>query len=135
MDSRSLYRKLELDFNLKDMKDDWSFMSLDNDFIFPEFKSRYMGLVADNTEQIRKVYTATFPDRAILDGIFKRNETDVLLFAHHAMGYIASDEGFPFHDIPLDYLREMKKRRISFYMLHTPLDQYGPADCGTLLPV
>ena len=63
MDSRSLYRKLELDFNLKDMKDDWSFMSLDNDFIFPEFKSRYMGLVADNTEQIRKVYTATFPDR------------------------------------------------------------------------
>ena len=49
MDSRSLYRRLELDFNLKDMKDDWSFMSLDNDFIFPEFKSRYMGLVADNT--------------------------------------------------------------------------------------
>lgn len=29
MDSRSLYRRLELDFNLKDMKDDWSFMSLD----------------------------------------------------------------------------------------------------------
>ena len=56
MDSRSLYRRLELDFNLKDMKDDWSFMSLDNDFIFPEFKSRYMGLVADNTEHIRKVY-------------------------------------------------------------------------------
>ena len=48
-----------------------------------------------------------------------------LLFAHHAMGYIASDEGFPFHDIPLDYLKEMKKRRISFYMSHTPLDQYG----------
>lgn len=125
MDSRSLYRRLELDFNLKDMKDDWSFMSLDNDFIFPEFKSRYMGLVADNTEHIRKVYTATFPDKAVIDEIFRRNETDVLLFAHHAMGYIASDEGFPFHDIPLDYLKEMKKRRISFYMLHTPLDQYG----------
>lgn len=123
--AHDLYCKLYSDFNLDNMKDDWSFMNTENDYITPEFKTKYMGLVVDNTETIRKIYTATFPDREIIQEIFDRGETNVLLFSHHAMEYIASEEGFPFYNIPLSYLSEMKRRQISFYMLHSPLDNYG----------
>lgn len=75
MNSQELYNKMELDFNLEIMKDGWSFMNLDSDFIIPEFKRRYMGLVLDNTELIHKVYTAVFPDKKILVELFRRDET------------------------------------------------------------
>ncbi len=120
-----LYEKLYQDFNLVNMKDDWGFMNLENRYITSEFRTKYMGVVLDNTETINKVYIVTFPDQELLNEIFDRNESNILLFSHHAMGYIASNEGFPFYDIPLEYLSEMKKRKISFYMLHSPLDNYG----------
>lgn len=120
-----LYNKLYTDFDLANRTDDWGFMNFDNEFITPEFRTEYMGLVLDNTEIIKKVYTVTFPDKALLKKIFDRNESDILLFSHHAMGYENLLDGFPFYDIPVEYLKELKKRRISFYMLHSPLDQYG----------
>ncbi len=120
-----LYNRLYKDFNLANMEDDWSFMNFDNSFITSEFRTKYMGLVVDNTQTIQKVYTVTFPDKELIKEIFDRDETNILIFSHHAMGYIATNEGFPFYDIPLDYLSEMKKRKISFYMLHSPLDNYG----------
>lgn len=125
MIANNLYDKLYLDFNLANMKDYWGFMNFENNFITPEFRTKYMGLVVNNTDIIQKVYIVTFPDKELLEEIFDRNETNILLFSHHAMGYIASNEGYPFYDIPLNYLSEMKKRKISFYMLHSPLDNYG----------
>nr|WP_288826710.1 Nif3-like dinuclear metal center hexameric protein [uncultured Clostridium sp.] len=120
-----LYNKLNADFDLANRKDDWGFMNFNNEYITREFRTDYMGLVLDNTETIEKVYTVTFPDKELIKNIFDRNESDILLFSHHAMGYAASLDGFPFYDIPEEYLAELKKRRISFYMLHSPLDQYG----------
>jgi len=125
MIATQLYKKLDEDFIKADITDDWSFMQLDNDFIAPSFKAKYMGLVLDNTQIINKVYTATFPDNEILHKLFDKNESEILLFSHHAMGYNPKSEGFPFYNISIDYLKEMKKRKISFYMLHTPLDCYG----------
>ncbi|MCE0703132.1 Nif3-like dinuclear metal center hexameric protein, partial [Clostridioides difficile] len=90
-----------------------------------EFKEKYIGLVLDNAQNINKVYTTTFPDKEIIKQVIDKDEKDILIFAHHAMGYIASDEGFPFHDIPLSYMEEMKSRRISLYVLHSPLDKYS----------
>ncbi|MFL8672707.1 Nif3-like dinuclear metal center hexameric protein [Clostridioides sp. GD02404] len=120
-----IYNKLALEFDIKNIDDDWSFMNFDNDFITPEFKTKYIGLVLDNAKEINKVYTTTFPDKYIIKQIIDKDEKDVLIFSHHAMEYIASDEGFPFHDIPLSYMEEMKNRRISFYVLHSPLDNYS----------
>ncbi|MTI57398.1 MAG: hypothetical protein FH760_21485 [Geosporobacter ferrireducens] len=96
-----------------------------NSYIVPTFKSKYMGLILDNSHNIEKVYTATFPDKEIIERILDTNVFDLLLFSHHAMGYRGNAEGFPFYNIPLAYLEEMKKRRISFYMLHAPLDRNG----------
>lgn len=80
----------------------------------------------NNADVIDKVYTCTFPDSAILDKILARNEIDILLFSHHAMSYDPTLEGFPFYNIAVNYLKEWKQRRISFYVLHIPLDKNGP---------
>ncbi|NLY88883.1 MAG: hypothetical protein GX085_04605 [Firmicutes bacterium] len=96
-----------------------------NDYITPSFKRRHMGLVLDNAGEIKKVYTAVFPDLDILDKLLAAKETDILLFAHHAMGYDPSISGLPFYNIPEEYLQKLKQQRISFYMLHNPLDKNG----------
>ena len=124
MKAIELYRKLDKDFDIANLKDDWSFMKF-NEYIAPSFKEYYMGIVLDNTPEVKKVYTAVFPDNKILERLIHTEQTDILLFAHHAMGYNPNIKGFPFYDIPEEYLSKLKKQRISFYVLHAPLDKNG----------
>jgi putative NIF3 family GTP cyclohydrolase 1 type 2 len=122
MKARELYAKMDNDFEIESLKDDWSFMTF-NDYIAPSFKRRYMGIVLDNAIEVKKVYTAVFPDLDILDKLIDTEQTDILLFAHHAMGYDPTISGFPFYNIPEEYLLKLKQQRISFYVLHAPLDK------------
>ena len=124
MKAKELYGKIGRDFEIDKYTDDWSFIEF-NEFINPDFRQRYIGIMLDNTAEIRKVYTSTFPDTAVLDDILSRNETDILLLSHHAMGYDPTLEGFPFYNISVGYLKKLKERRISFYVLHVPLDKNG----------
>jgi putative NIF3 family GTP cyclohydrolase 1 type 2 len=124
MNTKELYKKIGRDFEIEKYKDDWSFVEF-NEYINPDFKERYIGVMLNNTAEIEKVYTSTFPDTAVLDNILGRNETDILLFCHHAMGYDPTLEGFPFYNIPAGYLKKLKERRISFYVMHIPLDING----------
>jgi len=124
MKAKELYEKIGIDFEVDKYKDDWSFIEF-NDFINPDFRERYIGVMLDNTDEIEKVYTSTFPDTEVLDNILSRNQTDVLFLSHHAMGYDPTLEGFPFYNIPAGYLKKLKERRISFYVLHIPLDSNG----------
>jgi putative NIF3 family GTP cyclohydrolase 1 type 2 len=124
MNAKELYSKLDRDFGIEGLKDDWSFMRF-NDYIAASFRKRYIGLVLDNTIEVNKFYTATMPDLEILDKLIRINQSDVLLFSHHAMGYDPNIEDFPFYDIPEDYLAKLKQQRISFYVLHVPLDKNG----------
>jgi putative NIF3 family GTP cyclohydrolase 1 type 2 len=125
MKAKELYEKINKDFEIDKYKDDWSFVEF-NEFINPGFRERYIGLMLDNSDNIEKVYTSTIPDMIVLDKILSRNETDILLFSHHAMGYDSTLEGFPFYNIPVTYLKKLKQRRISLYVLHIPLDTNGP---------
>ena len=124
MKAGKLYATLDKDFDIENLKDDWSFMRF-NEYITPGFKKRYMGIVLDNTEEVKKVYTATIPDTDILEKLIRSGQADILLFSHHAMSYDPTIKGFPFHDIPEDYLTKLKQQRISFYVLHAPLDKNG----------
>lgn len=124
MKAKELYEKIGKDFEIDTYKDDWSFVEF-NEFISPHFQERYIGVMLDNTDEIDKVYTSTFPDTEILDNILSRNESNILLFCHHAMGYDPTLEGFPFYNIPAGYLKKLKERRISFYVMHIPLDSNG----------
>ena len=125
MKAKELYQSLDKDFEIEKYRDEWGIGLEDNEFINPDFKERYIGVMLDNSDEINKVYTSTFPDIIILNEILGWNETDILLFSHHAMGYDPTLEGFPFYNIPLNYLKELKKKRISFYVMHIPLDKNG----------
>lgn len=61
MNAKELYQKLETDFKLNECQDDWSNIEFDLEFITENFRKRYIGILADNTEKINKVYTAVFP--------------------------------------------------------------------------
>jgi putative NIF3 family GTP cyclohydrolase 1 type 2 len=124
MNAKELYEKIGRDFEIDKYKDDWCFVEF-NEFINPDFKERYIGVMLDNTAEIEKVYTSTFPDAEVLDNILSRNESEVLLFCHHAMGYDPTLKGFPFYNIPDGYLKKLKERCISFYVMHIPLDSNG----------
>jgi putative NIF3 family GTP cyclohydrolase 1 type 2 len=124
MNAKELYEKIGRDFEIEKCKDDWSFVEF-NEFINPDFKEKYIGVMLNNATEIKKVYTSTFPDTAILDNILSRNETNILLFCHHAMGYDPTLESFPFYNISTSYLKKLKERRISFYVMHIPLDSNG----------
>jgi putative NIF3 family GTP cyclohydrolase 1 type 2 len=125
MKTKELYEKIDKDFEIDKYKDDWSFVEF-NEFINPGFRERYIGLMLDNSDNIEKVYTSTIPDNIVLDKILGLNRTDILLFSHHAMGYDPTLEDFPFYNISVTYLKKLKERRISFYVLHIPLDKNGP---------
>lgn len=119
-----LYDRLDSDFRVAYMKDDWSLMEF-NKFISPELKKRHIGVMLDNADEIKKVYTAVFPDRTVIDTVLKKGEKDILIFTHHAMGYDGSNSSMPFYNIPESYLDEMKEKSISLYVLHIPLDKNG----------
>ena len=122
MDAKDLYARFDKDFDIENLKDDWSFMRF-NEYVAPIFKKRYMGIMLDNTSEVKKVFTATIPDTDILEKIIQTDQTDILLFSHHAMCYDPTREGFPFYDIPGDYLSKLKQQCISLYVLHSPLDK------------
>ncbi len=122
MKANELYEKLDKEFDLDHLKDDWSFMSI-NEYIAQDFRKRYMGIMLNNTDEVKKVYTAVFPDIVILQKLIDSGQTDILLFLHHAMGYDGKVDGFPFYNIPEDYLLKLRQQRISLYVLHAPLDK------------
>ena len=61
MKAELLYRQLEKDFINSALSDDWSGrMTVIGNFLTDNFKKRSMGLVCDNSSQIKKVYSAVF---------------------------------------------------------------------------
>ncbi len=123
MIAQKLYQKLDQDFELDKLTDDWKEMDF-NEYISENFKKRYMGLVLDNSEKINKVYTAVFPDEKVLNNILDSGEKDILLFTHHPTVWDISSEEV-FKNIPKEYLKKLKENRISLYCLHSPLDKNG----------
>ncbi len=123
MDSREIYKKLEIDFGLAFCYDDWSEMDF-NEFISDNFKKRYMGVLLDNSNEITKVFTAVFPSDLILNKILELNSRNSLLFTHHPMVWDLTKERV-FQDINAKLLPKLKAKEISIYTLHVPLDKNG----------
>ena len=79
MNAQKLYEKIDIDFEIDKFKDDWSFVEY-NEFINPDFKEKYIGVMLDNTYEIEKVYTSTFPDTQVLDDIFSLSPSPYFTF-------------------------------------------------------
>ena len=88
----------------------------------------------DNSSEIKKVYTMTFPETELIESILDKDEQNILIFSHHAQSWTSKERnGEPFismENIAVDILGRMKKQNISLYSLHIPLDNYGEYSTG-----
>lgn len=125
MNAKELYQKLEIDFELDKCRDDWDNIDFDKEFVTENFRKSYIGILADNTEEINKVYTAVFPSEKVMQEILKRNEQNILLFTHHPVDWKIREGQSPFVNLNRDLLQKFKENKISIYTLHTPLDRNG----------
>jgi putative NIF3 family GTP cyclohydrolase 1 type 2 len=123
--AKELYQKLETDFKLNKCRDDWSNIDFDADFVTENFRKRYMGILADNTDEIQKVYIAVFPSKKIMEEILRRGEKNIMLFTHHPVDWKIIPGQSPFVNLNVDLLKKFKENRVSIYTLHTPLDRNG----------
>jgi putative NIF3 family GTP cyclohydrolase 1 type 2 len=126
MKAAELYERLEKDFINPALSDVWAkYMPSIDDFLCDNFKSRSMGLVCNNSDNINKVYTAVFPSNTVMQSILDRGETEVMLFVHHPSTWDIRKVPTIFQQMDRGLLGEFKERRISIFNLHHPLDNYG----------
>ena len=131
MDAKKLYQKLDVDFELDKCKDDWSKMEF-NEFISHNFKKRYMGILADNSEEIEHVFTAVFPSGHVLEKIIRYGVRNALLVVHHPMVWDIRKSNV-FSNMNPVLLQKFKERKNSIYVMHVPLDKNGKYSTATTL--
>ena len=125
MNANKLYQKLNNDFKINDCRDDWSSIDFNADFVTENFRKRYMGVLADNADEIQKIYAAVFPSEKVMEEILRRKEKNILLFTHHPVDWKIKPGQPPFVNLNVDLLKKFKENKISIYTLHTPLDRNG----------
>ncbi len=114
MEAKKLYQELETFFNPNRYED----------FV-------QNGVLADNTEVIHKVYTATFSSSEVLEKLRCAGAHDCLLFTHHpGAQHPESEPPAYFTAAEKNY---MKENHISHYSLHLPMDQLNPYSPGVSL--
>lgn len=123
MEARRLYAWLEKDFIKPGITDDWIKYMKNKNFLSDNFKTRSMGVVCDNSEEIKRVYTAVFPTDAVLRQVAKTK--DALLFVHHPEIWDMTKAPEVFQEMNPKLLEKLKQQRVSVYNLHTALDNYG----------
>lgn len=126
MKAIKLYEKLEKDFIVPKMSDEWAEeMGAVSDFLSDNFKKRSMGLVCDFTEEIERVYNAVFPSEKIMRKILNDGIRNAMLFVHHPSIWDIRKVPEVFQQMDRNLLEKFKERKISIYNLHIPLDNWG----------
>lgn len=125
MEAMKLYVRLEKDFIKPSLSDKWAQnMGEIQDCLSDNFKKRSTGIVCDNSEEIKKVYTAVFPTESVMKKILDKKGKNALLFLHHPMKWNMNKNPF-FQNMNRKLLEQFRKRKISIYSLHVPLDNFG----------
>jgi putative NIF3 family GTP cyclohydrolase 1 type 2 len=126
MKALELYDRLEKDFILPGMSDEWAkYMQPIADFLTDNYKERSMGLVCDNTGEVNSVYTAVFPSKSVMQSIIHSDATDALLFLHHPSVWDSRNAPVYWQLMDREQLRQFRERNISIYNLHVPLDNFS----------
>ncbi len=91
------------------------------DYAAPEFLRRFNGLMLDNSDDVRQVFTLVFPSDEVLAEVERlAGGEGALIFTHHPMDMETGGRGlFP---IPASRLDRLRDARISLYAAHVPLD-------------
>jgi putative NIF3 family GTP cyclohydrolase 1 type 2 len=126
MKAVKLYAQLEKDFITPALSDEWAkYMQPIADFLSDNFKKRSMGLVCDNTSEVKKVYTAVFPSDDVMQAVLDKGEQEVMLFLHHPSNWDLAKAPPIFHLMNRELLEKFREKRIAIYNLHVPLDNYS----------
>ncbi|MDD5622573.1 MAG: Nif3-like dinuclear metal center hexameric protein [Actinomycetota bacterium] len=126
MKAIKLYKQLEKDFITFGMSDVWmQYMDSIADFLCDNFRERSMGLVCDFTMVIKKVYTAVFPSKDVMQKILNDGIQESMLFVHHSSIWDIRKSPEVFQQMERGLLQQFRDNKISIYNLHVPLDNYG----------
>ncbi|OGZ70761.1 MAG: hypothetical protein A2904_02550 [Candidatus Staskawiczbacteria bacterium RIFCSPLOWO2_01_FULL_33_9] len=118
---------LDEEFDVKNVKDDWSWM-FDNLFVRKSVASfrkpnHNTGLLIMNSNEVNRIYTAFAPSRYVLEAIQMKGIVNVLLVVKHPFDWDGRKNGKGFiHFTERDY-QIMEGMGISIYSLHTPMDK------------
>lgn len=133
MQAKILYDKLYADFITNSITDlNWAArMPLLSEFLQDSFIRTGMGLMCDFTNQINAVYTTVFLSDNVLKTVLQK-ESKALLFSHHPTRWSIHEKGGNYAP-DSELLALCKKKNISIFILHHPLDNYGIySTCKTL---
>ncbi len=131
MKKEEIYNHLEKDFIKEGMTDDWSGqVNSVEDMVTKNFKERWMGVLFDSGNDLDTVYTAVFPSDKVMKEVLDKDSKDTVLFTHHGATWDIRNAPKVFKDIDRKLLEEFKRRNISIYTLHVPLDNFSPYSTG-----
>jgi len=96
------------------------------EYISDNFKQRNMGLLCDFATEINKIYTAVFPNDAVIQKILDDDASNAMLFVHHPLVWdLSKDPDVAWHKLNPELLERLKERGISIFNYHVPLDAFG----------
>ncbi|MEI6731307.1 MAG: Nif3-like dinuclear metal center hexameric protein [archaeon] len=127
MELKNVVRVLDEEFNVDEVKDDWSFM-FDNLFVRKAVASfrkpeHNTGLLIANSNEVNMIYTAFAPSRYVLEAIHMKGIVNVLLVVKHPFDWDGSRNGPGFIPFTERDYQLMEGMGISIYSLHTPMDK------------
>lgn len=129
MRSDLVYGKLDADFILDGITDDWGAETRAVEaHLTRSYRERFMGLMFDFSPRIERVYTAVFLCDEIVAGL--KNEHNAMLFVHHPIReYYDRNRDCIAETVSEESVRLLSGNSIAVYNLHIPLDHFSP--CGT----
>jgi putative NIF3 family GTP cyclohydrolase 1 type 2 len=118
---------LDEEFDVHNVKDDWSWM-FDRLFAKKSLASfrepmRNTGLMIKNSDEINKIYTAFSPSRYVLEAIRMKGIVNCLLVVKHPFDWDGRKNGNGFINFSERDYQLMEGMGISIYSLHTPMDK------------
>jgi len=107
------------------MVDDWAEdMGPIADLICPGFIARSIGVACDFAADVTQVRTTVFPSARVVQAILGEGITDAMLYLHHAATWDIRQSP-TFQQMDRGLLGEFRDRKISVFVHHLPLDNYG----------
>jgi len=127
MELKTLVARLDKEFDIAHVKDEWQWL-FDDLFIEKSLKSfrkpmHHTGLVIKNSEKINRIYTAFAPSTHVLEQIRKRGVKGSLLVVKHPFDWDGREVGQGFISISQKDYDLMEEMGVSLYSLHTPMDK------------
>ncbi len=127
MELSKIVAKLDSDFDIENVNDDWHWL-FDDLFLkksVAKFRTpgKNTGLMIKNSDEIHKIYTAFSPSRFVLEEIRMKGIVNVLLIVKHPFDWDGRRNGPGFIFFKDRDYQLMEGMGISIYSLHTPLDK------------